>query len=286
MQNHLDKFRNIYQKALNKASDLEPWKGHFLARRIETEILTEQFNFEPDQIGLELGCGCAFQSALLASISCKIFATDLFRKNGITHSLGIERARDLVKRLNMDNLKIISCSATEIPFADNYFDFVFSSSVLEHIPERETALKEMQRVLKPQGRLIMIVPTHMPSIYAFLHVFLYIAARGLKLVFSGQQKTAAGSSNKEGNAKQSLFARFRKNHPSFPLPEPHGSYADVFEELRRQFPGSWKKLLSQCGFKITASFASCITPWLLIEPFSTQKAAQLYARSKNFKELY
>ncbi len=46
----------------------------------------------------------------------------------------------------------------KIPFADNYFDSVFSSEVLEHVFEPEDALDEINRVLKPGGRILMTVP--------------------------------------------------------------------------------------------------------------------------------
>ena len=273
-------FNRLYQKAAREAADLEPWRGHFLVRKIETEILAEKFNFRKDAVGLELGCGCAFQSALLASLSNKIFATDLFKENGASHCAGVTKARDLVRGLDIENVDVISCSGTELPFAGDYFDFVFSSSVLEHIQDRQSALQEINRVLKPNGHLILIVPTHMASIYAFPHVFLYILARSLNLVFHPAEKKTNSEREGRPDSKQSLFARFRKNHPSFPLPEPHGAYTNIFKELNQQFPARWIELINKSGFKVIESFPTCLVPWLLIEPFSTKIAARLYNNTK------
>ncbi|MFM2136031.1 MAG: hypothetical protein RL021_1431 [Bacteroidota bacterium] len=45
-----------------------------------------------------------------------------------------------------------------IPFPDNRFDSVFSSEVFEHVFQPEELLREMHRVLKPGGKLLMTLP--------------------------------------------------------------------------------------------------------------------------------
>ena len=42
-------------------------------------------------------------------------------------------------------------SMTRIPFPDDYFDFVYSYSVFEHVLEQEKSFREIRRVLKPGG---------------------------------------------------------------------------------------------------------------------------------------
>lgn len=280
MADYAEKFNMIYQLALKNAPRLEPWEGHYLTRKIETEILIDKINRNENYIGLEVGCGNAFQSTLLASVSKRIFATDLFDKDGHTHSPGMNKAQELISRLDIRNVTLVSCSASALPFSDSHFDFVFSSSALEHIRDRKAALYEMGRVLKPGGRLILIVPTHIASIYAFPHVFIYLLARACK-IFLKQGGSEDNVCNSENNQKLSFMARFRKNHPSFPLPEPHGAYKDVFHELRQQSPARWASLISGCGFKITDIVPTCLVPWLLIEPFSTNIAARIYSSTKN-----
>lgn len=47
---------------------------------------------------------------------------------------------------------------TSIPFEDNYFDVILCSNVLEHIPNDALAMKELHRVMKPEGWGIFQVP--------------------------------------------------------------------------------------------------------------------------------
>jgi SAM-dependent methyltransferase len=49
----------------------------------------------------------------------------------------------------------VQADARAIPFADGEFDMVWTVWVLEHVPNPEQALREMRRVLKPGGVLIL-----------------------------------------------------------------------------------------------------------------------------------
>lgn len=53
--------------------------------------------------------------------------------------------------------------ATALPFADASVDKIICSEVLEHIPAYETVLRELIRVLKPGGLLVVSVPRTWPE---------------------------------------------------------------------------------------------------------------------------
>ena len=52
----------------------------------------------------------------------------------------------------------IYCNALNLPFTDNFFDVVLLFDVLEHIENSDQLLSEINRVLKPGGKLLMQVP--------------------------------------------------------------------------------------------------------------------------------
>ena len=89
---------------------------------------------------LELGCGEGFQLQLLRKRFERVFAID--PGNGPESKRGFAR-----------------CVAEALPFRDNSFDFVISSSVLEHLTNRERAMAEVRRVLRPGGYAAHVVPT-------------------------------------------------------------------------------------------------------------------------------
>jgi SAM-dependent methyltransferase len=116
-------------------------------RSIEIDRLASVMDAEG--LGLDLGCG----DGILTDI--------LFNRVGKTPRLvGIDldpleteaaAAYPFYERIH-------TCPADAIPEADGTFDYVVSNSVLEHIPDLESVIREVARVLKPGGRFYFTVP--------------------------------------------------------------------------------------------------------------------------------
>ena len=73
----------------------------------------------------------------------------------------LKETEQYLKVLNFSHrANLVSYDATRLPYPDNYFDAITSISVIEHIPEDgdSKAIKEMWRVLKSKGKLIITVP--------------------------------------------------------------------------------------------------------------------------------
>lgn len=68
----------------------------------------------------------------------------------------------------------IDLESGKLPFEDNYFDVVFSKSVIEHIHKPENFLKECLRVLKPHGTVIMMSPDWVTTHYIFYDDFSHV----------------------------------------------------------------------------------------------------------------
>jgi SAM-dependent methyltransferase len=68
--------------------------------------------------------------------------------------------RDVLSCYNLDPDIVRDAKGEDLPFASNSIDFVFSSSVLEHVQDPEMVLKEAVRVLKPGGYLQFVIPNY------------------------------------------------------------------------------------------------------------------------------
>lgn len=75
------------------------------------------------------------------------------------------------------------CLLDEIPKPENHYDAVILTQVLEHVPSPEKVLREINRVLKPDGQLLMSVPMNGPlhglpwHFFQFTHLGLYELAK-------------------------------------------------------------------------------------------------------------
>ncbi len=67
--------------------------------------------------------------------------------------LGVGRDRLLDEGLS---LPVAQCDAEKLPFPDNYFDVVSVAFGLRNMTHKDAALREMNRVLKPGGRLLVL----------------------------------------------------------------------------------------------------------------------------------
>ena len=54
------------------------------------------------------------------------------------------------------SLPTLACDAEHLPFADNYFDLVTVAFVLRNMTHKDAALLEMNRVIKPGGKLLVL----------------------------------------------------------------------------------------------------------------------------------
>lgn len=68
----------------------------------------------------------------------------------------LEIARRDSKQKNISGINFMLHDITDrLPFEDGTVDFVYSSEVVEHLPSPESFFKEIRRILKPQGYLLM-----------------------------------------------------------------------------------------------------------------------------------
>jgi len=129
--------------------------GHLLdsgyRRRIQPPSqLIERSGIKKGMQVLDLGCGSgAFTPFIARTVGDKgkVYALD------IQADMLKQLENKLSKPENKDikNIKLIEGNAYELPFDNNSLDLVNMVTVLQEIPDRNRALQEVKRVLKPGG---------------------------------------------------------------------------------------------------------------------------------------
>jgi 2-polyprenyl-3-methyl-5-hydroxy-6-metoxy-1,4-benzoquinol methylase len=75
----------------------------------------------------------------------------------------------LAQSSHSPNVQMVVGDLTSLPYKDSSFDLVICSQVLEHIPDDVTALRELARVLKPGGQLVVAVPNCLRDMAPLFH---------------------------------------------------------------------------------------------------------------------
>ena len=116
-----------------------------------------KLKLKPHSLVLDAGCGNGRHLRALAKLpNLKIIGID---RNGSDLNDALTGLKNMPDALS-DNYLVSCADIKNLPFASASFDCVICSEVLEHIPEHENALKELVRILKPQGDLVVSVPRY------------------------------------------------------------------------------------------------------------------------------
>ena len=124
-------------------------------------IRFKNFDFYSNQKILDIGCGqgrhCfgAYMHADLDVYGIDMGFDDVKK--------AYENFDKFNERLDKKSCNFMVGNAKTLPFEDNSFDHVVCSEVLEHIIDYESALKEIKRVLKPNGTFALSVPKFFPE---------------------------------------------------------------------------------------------------------------------------
>ena len=113
--------------------------------RLECCGVTEQ-----DFVGkdfLDAGCGSGEYSAWFASRGARVTGIDL-SDGGLKEARGYAAEHDLPIRFEKR-------SVLETGFPDESFDFVYSTGVLHHTPDPPGGFRELVRVLRPGGKILI-----------------------------------------------------------------------------------------------------------------------------------
>lgn len=283
MQSKKNKIEAIYRFCKVNCSELERWTSYFHRRSLEMQSYVELMPETKDLSVLELGCGIGYQSAMLASISKSVVATDLPNESVADHAPGMDAAAKLHQQLKIDNVTLIPCSAEELPFDNDSMDMVFSSHVLEHIPNQKNALEEIYRVLKPGGYHVCIVPVRFEKLYAFISFYSYL----IKASLIRFKKTFNKSTSNDSIDSITLDKKDKSPSilRSFPFPPAHGYSNHFLKEWKEWGCGNWRrKIRMNNKFRILHQSTTQLNPLLpLVGPLFPLLSANIHQLTRKLE---
>lgn len=102
---------------------------------------------------IDLGCGTGAQIMYLAK--------EGFDATGVDESEEmLNMARDQARNLKITNVKFIQSTLKELVEEDKTYPQIICLDVIEHIENDDDALKHINKLLSPGGKLVLTVPAH------------------------------------------------------------------------------------------------------------------------------
>jgi SAM-dependent methyltransferase len=104
---------------------------------------------EPGQVVLDLGCGAGTDLLIAAQM-----VGPEGRAIGVDMTLGmLDRARDSASEMGLGNVELHRSLIESLPLPDGAVDVVISNGVIDLVPDKDAVFAEIDRVLRPGGRL-------------------------------------------------------------------------------------------------------------------------------------
>lgn len=110
-------------------------------------FIIDELKVEKNMIILDIGTGSGTYISYLSDIAKLCIGIDIVRENLY-----------LAKKKKKENLELLQMDAENIAFKNKTFDSVIIIEAIEHVYNDEKVIKEIYRVLKPKGKLILTAP--------------------------------------------------------------------------------------------------------------------------------
>jgi ubiquinone/menaquinone biosynthesis C-methylase UbiE len=112
-------------------------------------LVAQAVSAQPGERLLDVGCGPGFYVAEMAPL--------VGDSGNVT---GVDPSREMLaaaarRTADQPNVTLLEGEALDLPVPSDAFDTAYSVQVLEYVPDTEAALRELHRVLRPGGRLVV-----------------------------------------------------------------------------------------------------------------------------------
>jgi SAM-dependent methyltransferase len=104
---------------------------------------------EPGSVVLDLGCGAGTDLLIAAQMTGptgRVIGVDM------TPAM-LDRARDSAREMGLENVTLHASLIESVPVDDGSIDVVVSNGVIDLVPDKNAVFDEIDRVLRPGGRL-------------------------------------------------------------------------------------------------------------------------------------
>ena len=148
---HDPRYSEFFSNSYLASEIVDSWKAYCESsewKAIE-KIITSTLSNVPGSIAMDMPCGNGIGTYALTKLGFDVMAVDPERSSHVGTGAVDENLEVLQTKVKTHN-----CFGEKLPFADNYFDFVFVRQGLHHADDLNVMCGELYRVLKPGGLLI------------------------------------------------------------------------------------------------------------------------------------
>lgn len=198
-------------------------EGHILKRLDEIDF--------HDKATLEIGLGQGADSQQIIQRGAKWSGLDLTQES-------IDRVHARLSLRKLPYVELKKGSVLDIPYGDESFDIVYSHGVLHHVPEIHAAQREIARVLRPNGTLVVMVYAKY-SLNYLLSISVVRRLGLLALLLPGLKPRGIYAAHVEQARAMGIRRYLRMNefiHHNTDGPENPYSKVYTRRELKRDFP--------------------------------------------------
>lgn len=147
--NDIIEYYNLRWADKEKGDPRDSW--HYRKKRIQMTIFNflDEIEINKDAFVIEIGCGGGSLTEKLSILFNSIIAFDI----------SIEAIKSTRKKVvSNSHCDFLVCDVTKMPFTSSVFDIVIFSEVLEHVYDQQKAIKDIHRIVKPDGHLLLTTP--------------------------------------------------------------------------------------------------------------------------------
>ncbi len=111
--------------------------------------LVEKIGLNTDDVVVDFGCGPGYYTTEIAKRAKAVVAVDI-------SSEMLKKAQEKTLRAGITNVRFIQSNGREIKLPDDSVDKIVLVTVFHEIGDSGAVLKEFGRLLKPQGKLVIV----------------------------------------------------------------------------------------------------------------------------------